>query len=278
MRQMEGKDLVKELRRLGINIAVVGMLAVGAIAASSVPASASTTFASCSAQGDYAICDAAGTAPSPVTLTVTVTSSPDQQVSVAWDTTCSEGLSAGGSSGAFTAQTPVTRTISHPYSHPDSCIVSADAQLQAGGNSVHVSLSYSQSAPPSAPTVHEVRGYSGMCADDSGDSSALRAKVVIWRCSAGDAAQSWTFSGGRLIHGRLCADDKASGGSGSPVILYTCSNAANDLWTHNSDGEYVLKAHGGALCLDDPAYSTQNGTRLIVYTCKNSANQHWSLP
>jgi Ricin-type beta-trefoil lectin domain len=269
---------MKRLSHLGFNMAVTVLLAAGAIAASSATASASTTFASCSAQGDYAICDASGTATSPVTLTVTVTSSPDQQVFVAWDTTCSEGLSVGGSSGTFTAQTPVTRTISHPYYQPDSCIVSADAQLQAGGNSVHVSLSYSRAAPPPAPATHEVKGYSGMCADDQGDSSARGAKIVTWKCSSSDAAQSWKFSGGKLIHGSLCANDKASGGSGSPVILYTCTSGANDLWTHNSHGEYVLKAHGGTLCLDDPAYSKRNGTQLIVYMCKDSANQHWSLP
>ena len=209
---------------------------------------------------------------------MTVTSSPDQQVFVAWDTTCSEGLSAGGSSGTFTAQTPVTRTISHPYSQPDSCIVSADAQLQAGGNSVHVSLAYSQTAPPPPPAVHEVKGYSGMCADDTGNSSALRTKIVIWKCNSNDAAQSWKYSDDELVHNGKCMNDKASGGSGSPVILYTCTSAVNDLWTHNSHGEYVLKAHGGTLCLDDPGYSKRNGTQLIVYTCKNSANQRWSLP
>jgi Ricin-type beta-trefoil lectin domain len=268
---------MKRLRRCSFNVAVTGMLAVGAMAVSSAAASASTDFASCSGQGDYATCVAGGTATSPVTLTVTVTSSPDQQVSVAWDTTCSEGLSAGSSSGTFTAQTPVTHAISHPWYQPDSCIVSADAQLQAGGNSIHISLAYSQAAPPPAPAVRQVKGYSGMCADDLGDSSAVQAKVVTWKCSS-TAAESWKFSGGKLIRGSLCANDEASGGSGSPVILYTCSSAANELWTHNSHGEYVLKAHGGTLCLDDPAYSTQNGTQLIVYTCKNSANQHWSLP
>jgi len=77
-----------------------------------------------------------------------------------------------------------------------------------------------------------------MCADDSGNSSALRAKTVAWKCNGSDAAQAWSFSG----------------------------------------GEYVLKAHGGTLCLDDPAYSTRNGTQLIVYACNNGANQHWSLP
>ena len=254
------------------------LLTAGTIAATAIPTSASTTFASCSAQGDFATCDAAGTATSPVTITVTVTASPDQDVFVSWDTTCSQGLSAGSSSGSFTAQTPVSRTISHPYSHPDSCIVAAGAQLQAGGNSVHVSLSYSRTGPAPARATHEVRGVSGMCADDPADSSALRTKVVAWKCSGSDAAQSWKFSSGKLVHGNLCADDKASGGSGSPVILYTCGNAADELWTHNSSGEYVLKAHGGTLCLDDPGSSTKNGTQLIVYTCRNSSNQHWSLP
>jgi ricin-type beta-trefoil lectin protein len=269
---------MKRPRRLVAAAVVTGLLTAGTIAASTAAASASTTFASCSAQGDFAICDATGTANSPVTIMVTVTSSPDQDVFVAWDTTCSEGLSAGGSSGSFTAQTPVTRTISHPYQHPDSCIVSADAQLQAGGNSVHVSLSYSQTAPAPAPAVHAVKGYAGMCADDPGDSSALRTKIVAWKCNGSDAAQSWSFSGGELKHGSRCMNDKASGGSGSAIILYTCNGASGERWTHNSHGEYVLQAHASTLCLDDPGYSTRNGTQLIVYTCKNSANQHWSLP
>jgi hypothetical protein len=66
-------------------------------------------------------------------------------------------------------------------------------------------------------------------------------------------------------------NDHAGAGSGSPVVLYTCNRGANELWSHNSHGEYVLKAHGSTLCLDDPAYSTRNGTHLIVYTCKDQA-------
>ena len=269
---------MKQLSRFAAAAAMTGLLTAGAIAASTAAASASTTFASCSAQGDFAVCDASGTAADPVTITVSVTSSPDQDVYVTWDTTCSEGLSAGGSSGSFTAETPVTRTISHPYQQPDSCIVAAGAQLQAGGNSVHVSLSYSQSAPAPAPAVHEVKGYAGMCADDSGGSSALRTKIVAWKCDSSDAAQSWSFSGGELKRGSMCMNDKASGASGSPIILYTCNGAPDELWVHNSDGEYVLEAHGSTLCLEDPGYSTTNGTQLIVYTCKDTANQRWSLP
>jgi len=131
--------------------------------------------------------------------------------------------------------------------------------------------------PPCYP-VPAVKGYAGMCADDSGNSSASRTKILIWKCSSSDAAQSWKYSGDELVHDGKCMSDKASRGSGNPIILYTCNGAPDELWTHNSHGEYVLKAHGSTLCLDDPAYSTKNGTQLIVYTCKDSANQQWSLP
>ena len=69
---------------------------------------------------------------------------------------------------------------------------------------------------------------------------------------------------------------KANGGNGSKVILYSCNGGANEIWTHKSNGEFVLKANGGKYCLDDPASSTHNGTQLIVWTCKNRANQHWT--
>jgi len=265
---------VKRSARVCALMATGSLLAAGVIAAGAAAASAGTTFASCSAQGDYAVCDAAGTANSPVTITVTVTSSPDQPVFVSWDTTCSEGLSAGGSSGSFTAQTPVSRTISHPYSKPDSCIVSAGAQLQNGGNSIHMSLSYSQTAAPK-PVSREIKGYAGRCVDDNGNSAALRTKIQIWQCTNG-AAQQWSFSGGELKHGSMCANAKGTGRSGSPVILWRCTGSGNETWTHKTDGEYILRATG--LCLDDPAYSTKNGTQLAVYICKDSSNQRWSLP
>jgi hypothetical protein len=262
---------MKRLSRLAASVVVTGLLTTGAIAASTAAASASTIFGSCSAQGDFATCVASGTATRPITITVSVTSSPDQQVYVAWSDVCSQGTGAGSSSGSFTAQTPVSRVVSHPYYQPDSCTVAADAQLQAGGNSIHVSLSYSQTAPVS----HEIKGYAGKCADDNGNSSAPRTKIQIWSC-VNDASQQWSFSNGELKHGSMCMNDKGSGGSGSPVILWSCNGARNEVWSHNSGGEYVLKANG--LCLDDPAYSTKNGTQLVVYRCNGGANQRWSLP
>ena len=125
------------------------------------------------------------------------------------------------------------------------CSRGEGAQLQAGGNGVHVLLSYSRTAAP-APASKEIRGYAGMCADDSRDSPALRTAIVAWKCNGSDAAQAWSLSGGELKHGSMCMNDKAGGGSGSRVVLYTCNGGTNELWSHNSHGEYVLKAHGRA--------------------------------
>jgi hypothetical protein len=115
-----------------------GPLAALALAA---PASAATTahkahqvqFASCHAQGDFAICDASGTTWHPLSVVLHVTSTPGQHVSGAWDVTCSKGLGAGSRSGNFSGTTPYKKTLKLNYKRPDSCIVSADAQLGTGG-------------------------------------------------------------------------------------------------------------------------------------------------
>jgi len=99
---------MQRFRRTAASCAAVGLLALGGVAATAVAASAGT-IGSCSAQGDFADCVASGTANHPLTITVTVTSSPDESVTVFWDTTCSQGSGAGSSSGNFTATTPVTR-------------------------------------------------------------------------------------------------------------------------------------------------------------------------
>lgn len=103
------------------------------------PASAATKphqvqFASCHAQGDYAICDASGTTWHPLSVVLHVTSSPGQHVTAYWDVTCSKGLGTGGKSGSFSGTTPLKRTLRLNYRRPDNCIVSADAQLSSGGS------------------------------------------------------------------------------------------------------------------------------------------------
>jgi hypothetical protein len=258
------------IRRFAGRALAVGVIALAGVAVGAGVASAGTV-GSCSAQGQYAVCVASGTVDNPTSISVTVTASPDQSVSVSWDDVCSQGTGAGGDSGSFTAETPVTRTIDHPYAHPDNCVVSADAQLQDGGNSIRVVIN----SPAVQPPV--IKGYDGKCVDDLGNSSANGTKIVLWSCSGG-AAQQWKFSQGKLVHNGRCLTDPSNGGTGTKVILNACSSAKDDLWTHKSNGEYVLAARNGKLCLNDPASSKQSGTQLDVYTCKATANQRWSLP
>jgi Ricin-type beta-trefoil lectin domain len=256
-------------------VLAVGFIALAGTVISAGVASAGT-LGSCSAEGQYATCVASGSVNNPVSISVTVTASSNQSVSVAWADTCSEGLGVGSASGSFSAETPVTQTISHPYAHPDNCVVSADAQLNGGGNSIHVAISPTAQAPP-AIQVTAIKGYAGRCVNDLQNSSANGTKVVLWSCTGG-AAQNWAYTSDELVHDGRCLTDPGTSGNGSKLILNGCSSAKNDLWIHKSGGEYVLAAGDGKLCLNDPGSSTQDGTQLNVYTCKNTANQHWTLP
>jgi hypothetical protein len=121
--------------------ATAGLLIAAGPAASAAAAAKAHRVASCTADGDYAICDAAGNATAPHDIYVHVTSSPDQSALVTWDVVCSKGDGAGSASGQFTAPTPVRRVIRHPYARPDSCTVAAGAQLNRGGH-LKVWISY----------------------------------------------------------------------------------------------------------------------------------------
>jgi Ricin-type beta-trefoil lectin domain len=261
---------VRSFRRLGTGVAVTCMLAFGGVAASTTVANAGT-IGSCSQSGTLATCAVSGSPSNPITITASVTSSPDQ-AEISWSVNCTQSTSQASSSGSFTGKTPFTHTIPHPFSRPDECGVVVTAGLSSGVGSIHMTVSWSSTPPPTA-----IKGYDGRCADDTGNSSAPRNKIQLWSCNGGPA-QNWSFSNGELVHAGMCLNDQASAGSGGTIILYACSRAPNELWTHNSRDEYVLQAHGSTLCLDDPGYSTKNGTQLIVYTCNNGSNQHWSLP
>jgi hypothetical protein len=96
---------------------------------------------SCRASGEFAECAESGTATKPVSIWVHVTAKPNQSVLVIWDDACSVGTSVAGTSGQFTATTPIDRKIAHPYKHPDSCDVTAGGGVNNSG-SIHVWMTY----------------------------------------------------------------------------------------------------------------------------------------
>ena len=168
--------------------------------------------------------------------------------------------------------TPIPTPDPTPTSAPPPCATEYTATLN------YTSAASPSPSPTSGGSVHPIKGYGGKCVDDNGNSSANRAKIQIWGCNGSDKAENWTYSNGELSHNGKCLNDQGNGGSRSHVILYSCNGGSNEKWSQLANGELKLKAHNGALCLDDPRSSTSNGTQLIVYTCTDSANQKWSLP
>ena len=120
-----------------------------------------------------------------------------------------------------------------------------------------------------------IRGYAGKCVNDLNNGSANGTKIVLSSCTGG-AAQNWVYTKNKLIHNGRCLTDPANGGNGTRLILNGCSSAKADLWVHKPNGEYVLAADSGKLCLNAPASS--NSAQLDVHAFQNTANQRWTLP
>jgi len=98
---------------------------------------------SCTAEGQFAICVASGTAYNPTTINVHVNAPrTGLPISVAWDVVCAKGDGAGSSSGQYSTVTDSNRTIRHPYARPDYCTVAADAQLTGAGIHIRVWITY----------------------------------------------------------------------------------------------------------------------------------------
>jgi hypothetical protein len=280
--------MMRGSRRLMVCAALTGLLTAGAVGASMTAAHANGA-GSCSASGTKATCTVTATIADPAAIYGGANSSPTQDITVAWTAACTLSGQTISTKGATDAMSINTVALTLGFTDPDSCAVTVTATLDTSGT-VNLLVSYAPGptptssptpTPTSSPTlvaVNLVKGYAGKCVDDSGNSSANRAKVVIWGCNSSDQAQGWAYTNGELVHNGKCLNDQRWGGSGTRVILYTCNGAANEIWSHRFNGEWVLSAKGGKLCLDDPAYSTTSGTALIVWTCKDSANQRWTAP
>lgn len=280
-----------QISRRAIYATLTGLLTAGAITTVGVTAAYANNAGFCTAsstattKGDCMLTETV-TNPAVVMVTVTVTKGPNQDVSITWSASCTLNGSTAKNFGGSDGMTPTTETMVLPFPDPDSCVVTASAGLSTNDGTVLVELHYAPNpnataAPTPAPTnsgtsVRLWKGYQGKCLDAAGNGSADRTKAIIWGCNGSDKAQGWTYSGGELTHNGACLNDQRWGGNGSKVILYSCNGAANEIWTHLANGEFVLKANGGKLCLDDPAYATKNGTQLDVWSCHNGTNQRWS--
>ena len=120
------------MRRLIIVLAVIGSAAIsaGPAWASGTP----TTIAACRASGAHASCSVTATISHPGIIRAHATSRPAQHVTVTWSMTCTSGKATRTASGSFTAQTPVSRILPHPFRHPSSCKVTDTTRLGKTGH------------------------------------------------------------------------------------------------------------------------------------------------
>jgi Ricin-type beta-trefoil lectin domain len=225
-------------------------------------------------------------------LEITVASSPGGRQSIVnYTDSCTNASGQTASeTGSGSTATPTFVQLTIGVSNPVSCTVTASIHVdfQAATDTASVLLLTEAASTSPAPTPTSsvptggvtgiIKGYDNKCVDDSGNSSSIRAKVVIWNCSGSDKAEQWRYAAGELIHNGLCLDDKGNGGSGSKIILWTCNESSGEQWNHVLNNTFQVKAHSFTDCLDDPAYSKKNGTQLTLYTCHASSNQTWTVP
>ena len=116
----------------------------------------------------------------------------------------------------------------------------------------------------------EIKGYASKCVDDHGGSTSNGNMIDLSACN-GWGRQLITFTASRELQvlGKCVT-------GGNTAFLEPCTGASDQIWTRQSNGEYVLASSGK--CLTDPSNSTANGTRLTMAACVNTANQHWNLP
>jgi hypothetical protein len=180
---------------------------------------------------------------------------------LAWSAT---GLPAGLNINASTGTVTGTPTAAGTFS------VTVTAMDETGAKK-SVPFSWTINTATSGP----VTGDHGKCIDDFGSGTANGNRVDIWTCN-GTPAQKLTFTAGALSVLGKCLDDASQGGAGAPVVLWTCNGHAAQIWTHKSNGEYVLKLNG--MCLTDPSGSATDGTQVVVRKCADFADQRWTLP
>lgn len=133
------------------------------------------------------------------------------------------------------------------------------------------------SAPAQAATGTPVVGVaSGLCLDVTGNSTALKTRVIVWTCN-NQANQAWTFTAAgelRVFGGTRCLDVAgARTTSGGVVQIYSCSGAANQKWKVNADGSITGVQSG--LCLDVTSASTSPGAYVQTWSCHGGGNQKW---
>lgn len=74
----------------------------------------------------------------------------------------------------------------------------------------------------------------------------------------------------------LCMDVKnATMASGTDVFQWTCSGAANQLWSYNADTGAIRSNNDPRHCIDNSSVYA-NGANIIIWACNSGNSQHYT--
>ena len=122
-----------------------------------------------------------------------------------------------------------------------------------------------------------------LCLDSAGGPAVGGGvQLVINPCSSA-ASQTWALNGIQIQSDAdafspfVCANVKGSKtASGTPVLLYSCDDAPNELWTYaNGELRGIGSENGTFKCLT--ASSLSDGALVELSTCNGQSNQIWSI-
>ncbi|GAA2332456.1 ricin-type beta-trefoil lectin domain protein [Dactylosporangium salmoneum] len=214
------------------------------------------------------------------------TSTASTNAPLTW-TDSSRTLSIGAQTGSFTGA-PTTRAYTLRLSNasaPTAVTVDGvqlpETAWSYNGNSHTVTVTTSSLSLSSAHTVSltgsgagnpaggEVLGIGGLCLDVRGGASADGTALQVYGCNH-STAQTFAYGSDNTVRvlGKCLT-------AGAGVTISTCSGAATQQWTHQSNGALV----SGGQCLDVPNSNTTPGAvQLQMYACNGTGAQTWKLP
>jgi hypothetical protein len=120
-------------------------------------------------------------------------------------------------------------------------------------------------------------GIAAMCVDDAGDSTTAGTSVEFSTCTNAPE-QNWTVQAdGNVEVNGLCLDTVGQATASGTKVDVNTCGTSATQVWAQGTGNTLVNSAAG-LCLDDPGSSTTSGTVLDIATCTGGANQVWPLP
>jgi hypothetical protein len=120
-------------------------------------------------------------------------------------------------------------------------------------------------------------GIAAMCVDDTGNSRTAGTQVQFSTCTNAPE-QNWTVqSNGNIEINGLCLDTAGQATATGTKVDVNTCGSSTTQVWTQGAGNTLTNQAAG-LCLDDPGSSTTNGTALDIATCTGGTNQVWPLP